>query len=281
MAAFLLMLREGVEAALIVGILLAYLTQLGRRQDFKYVWWGTAAAVALSLVVGGIIYSTVGEMDESSERIAGGVIAFAACGLLTWMIFWMARQSRSIKPALHSKVDMAVASGSAIAIGSVAFVAVLREGLESALFLISTTIGETAAGGQLLGGLLGILAAIAIGYLIYRGGSRLNLRIFFRVTGMLLILFAAGLVSKGIHAFQEAGIIPVLIERAWDLPWADPGQSLLWSFAAGLFGWSSDPSLLMVLGYFGYLVPVSIKLWRATKPIPSLTSQASTEVTVG
>ena len=140
MAAFLLMLREGVEAALVVGILLAYLTQLGRREDFKFVWWGTGAAAALSFGIGWVIYSTIGELDATNERIAGGLVAFAACALLTWMIFWMAKQSRSIKPALHSKVDQAVATGSAFAIGTVAFVAVLREGLESALFLISTTM---------------------------------------------------------------------------------------------------------------------------------------------
>jgi high-affinity iron transporter len=275
LAAYLLMLREGVEAALVVGILLAYLTQLNRRQDFKYVWWGTGAAAALSFGVGWVIYSTIGELDETSGRIAGGIVAFAACALLTWMIFWMARQSRSIKPALHTKVDQAVATGSALAIGSVAFVAVLREGLESALFLISTTIGEAVGRGLLLGAALGILTAVGIGYLIYRGGSRLNLRVFFRVTGMLLVLFAAGLVSKGIHTFQEAGVIPVIIEDLWNLPWADPSRSLFWNFAAGLFGWSSEPSLLMVLGYFGYLVPVSIKLWRATKPAPRLTPQVS------
>jgi high-affinity iron transporter len=275
------MLREGVEAALVVGILLAYLTQLGRREDFKYVWWGTGTAAGLSLAIGWVIYSTIGELDQTDERIAGGIVAFAACALLTWMIFWMAKQSRSIKPALHSKLDHAVATGSALAIGSVAFVAVLREGLESALFLISTTVGDTGGRGLLLGAVLGILTAVGIGYLIYRGGTRLNLRMFFRVTGMLLVFFAAGLVSKGIHTLQVAGAIPVIIEHVWDLPWADPSRSLFWSFAAGIFGWSSDPSLLMVLGYFGYLVPVSIKLWGATKPAPKPVEAASSEVPVG
>jgi high-affinity iron transporter len=198
--------------------------------------------------------------------VTEGVIAFAAAGVLTWMIFWMARQARAIRGQLQAKVDVAVAAGSSIALGMVAFTAVAREGLESALFLISTTVGEGAGAGQLLGGILGTLAAVVIGYLVYQGGNRLNLRLFFRITGVMIILFAAGLVAKGVHEFEEVGLLPSLIDHVWTLSFADPATSLFWQFMKSLFGWRPDPSLLMVLGYLAYLVPIGWSFLKATTP---------------
>jgi high-affinity iron transporter len=136
--------------------------------------------------------------------------------------------------------------------------------LESALFLISTTVGEEQGAGQLLGGVLGTLAAFAIGYLVYQGGSRLNLRLFFRITGVMIILFAAGLVAKGIHEFEEIDLLPPLIEHVWSLSFADPATSLFWQFMKSLFGWRPDPSLLAVLGYLAYLLPIGWSFLKAT-----------------
>jgi len=274
MAAFLVMLREGVEAALIVGILLAYVHRLGRRREWQWVWAGTISAVVLSLIAGIVIFSTIGSLDERAEEIAEGVVAWVAAGLLTWMIFWMGSQARHIRGRLEGEVDAAIASGGGGALAAIAFFAVLREGLESALFLISTTIGTEADGLQLAGGMLGLVAAAVIGYLIYRGGTRIDIRVFFRVTGVLIILFAAGLVAKGIHEFQEVGLLPTLVDPLWDVNVLDPDTSLAGEFAKSLFGWRPDPSLLMVVGYLAYLVPIGAAFLSITKKAGTATRTA-------
>jgi high-affinity iron transporter len=264
MSAFLVMLREGLEAALIVGILLAYVNRIDGRRESRWIWAGTLSAAALAVCAGIVIYATIGALEERAEEIAEGVVAFVAAGLLTWMIFWMGSQARHIKAQLESKVDAAFASGSAAGLAAIAFFAVLREGLESALFLISTTVGEEADGLQLLGGTIGLTVAIAIGYLIYRGGTRIDIRLFFRITGTLIILFAAGLVAKGIHEFQEVGLLPAILGPAWDLGILDPDTNIVGRFAQSLFGWRPDPSLLMVGGYLAYLIPVGAAFFRLT-----------------
>jgi high-affinity iron transporter len=256
MAAFLVMLREGVEAALIVGILLAYVNRVGRRREWQWVWAGTVSASVLSVIAGIVIFSTIGSLDDRAEEIAEGVVAWVAAGLLTWMIFWMGSQARHIRGRLEGEVDSAIASGGGGALAAIAFFAVLREGLESALFLISTTVGTEADGLQLLGGMLGLAAAAVIGYLIYRGGTRIDIRAFFRVTGVLIILFAAGLVAKGIHEFQVVGLLPTVVDPLWSLDLLDPDTNLAGQFAKSLFGWRPDPSLLMVVGYLAYLIPI-------------------------
>ena len=269
---FLIMLREGLEAALIVAIVLAYLRTLGRTDAFARVWLGTAAAVAVSLVAGGVVFVAVGELEGRPEEITEGIVALAAAGVLTWMIFWMARQARFIKGELHAKVDAAMASGSTLALSSIAFVAVLREGLESALFLLGTSVGDESNAARLGGGLLGVAAAAAIGYLVYRGSRRVNLRVFFRVTGILIILFAAGLVAKGVHEFQEAGLLGSVSEHVWDvsdIAWLDPESTQSGEFLGGLFGWSPDPSFEMLLVYFAYLIPIGGAFLAQTRRLPA------------
>ena len=280
-SAFILMLREGLEAALIVAIVLAYLKRLDRESDFRTVWFGTGAAVLLSLIVGGIIFGVVGELEGKPEEIVEGVIAFTAVGVLTWMIFWMGRQARYIKGELHAKVDAAVATGSAMALAGIAFVAVLREGLESALFLLGASIGEEAASATLIGAILGVAAAAAIGYLVYKGSRRVNLRLFFRVTGILIILFAAGLLAKGVHEFQEVGYFPTAQEHVWDVSNVaalNPDESQTGEFLGGLFGWSPDPSLEMVLLYFLYLIPIGGAFLWQTRKVPMVAKPRTAEV---
>ena len=268
MAAFLVMLREGVEAALVVAILLAYLNRFGSKSHARWVWIGTISAAFLSLLIGIVIYNTVGSLEGRAEELTEGVIALLAAGLLTWMIFWMGKNARSLRGRLESEAASAVALGGVATLATVAFVAVLREGLESALFLISTTVGDTANGAQLMGGVLGLIAAIAIGYLMYRGGSRINLRVFFRITGFLIVLFAAGLVSKGIHEFQEAAVLPIVIEPLYEVPFGDPDTSTVARFAKTLFGWSPGPSLLMVISYWAYLLPIGAAFAQMTAAAP-------------
>lgn len=270
MAAFLVMLREGVEAALIVAIVLAFLAKTDRRDRFSVVWWGTGAAVAVSLIAGIGIWNTVGSLDGAAEELVEGVVAVLAAGLLTWMIFWMGKQARDLRAGLEAQTTTALANGT-YALGVVVFVAVAREGFESVLFLLSTTVGETSTGSQLVGGLLGAGAAVIIGYLAYKGSHRLNLRLFFRWTGYLIILFAAGLVSKGIHEFQEAGIIPTLVEHVWELGFLNPATSTAGAFLKTMFGWDPDPSLLQVLGYVGYLIPVGLRFTNRTSVVKPIT----------
>ena len=279
-SSFLLMLREGLEAALIVAIVLAYLRTLDRKDRFKTVWAGVGAGVAVAVVVGVLIFSIVGELEGEAEEIVEGVIAFTAAGVLTWMIFWMARQARKIKGDLHAKVDAALASSSTIALGLIAFVAIMREGLESALFLLSATVGEESNGAVFLGGLIGLAAAAAIGYLVYMGSRRINLRTFFRVTGILVLLFAAGLVAKGIHEFQEVGMIPTAVEHVYDVSSVallNPDESVFGDFLAGLFGWSPAPSIEMIVAYFAYIIPVGFIFLRQTRGVPATVKPVTVE----
>ncbi|MGH2807619.1 MAG: iron uptake transporter permease EfeU [Actinomycetota bacterium] len=272
-SAFLLMLREGLEAALIVAIVLGYLKRLGRERDFGTVWLGTAAAVVVSLIAGAVVFGVVGELEGTAEEVTEGIIAFTAAGVLTWMIFWMGRQARAIKGTLQAKVDAAVQTGSATALAGIAFVAVVREGLESALFMLSTTVGSESSGEQFVGGLIGIAIAAGAGYLVYRGSRHVNLRVFFRVTGVLIIVFAAGLLAKGIHEFQEVGFIATASEHVWNLTSVallNPDVSQTGEFLKGIFGWSPDPSIEMVVAYFTFLIPVATAFIRGTRFVPRI-----------
>jgi high-affinity iron transporter len=270
-SAFLITLREGLEAALIVAIVLGYLKKLNRDGDFGPVWLGTGTAVGISLIAGVVVFATVGELEGRAEEITEGVVALAATAVLTWMIFWMGRQARFIKGELEAKVDAAVVTGSSIALASIAFVAVLREGLETALFLLSTGVGTESNMSRFVGGVIGLSVAVILGYLVYRGSRKVNLRVFFRVTGGLIILFAAGLLAKGVHEFQEAGLIGTLNERVYDVSSftvLDPDAGTLGEFLSGLFGWSPDPSVEMIGVYLLFLAPVGIAFLAQTRRMP-------------
>lgn len=251
-ASMLITLREGLEAALIIGIILAYLSKTGRGARSAPVWIGTIAAVLLSGLVGGTIFLTSSEFSGRAEKIFEGTAMFAAAAVLTYMIFWMRRQAINIRAHLVAQVDSALDAGSTYALGLLAFVAVGREGIETALFLFAAT-KTTGAGAAAAGGLLGLLVAVALGYLLYRGTYRLNLRAFFTVTSVLLLLFAAGLLAHGVHEFHEAGLIPRVVQQLWDLNPVLPESSVPGSFLKALFGYNGDPSLVEVLVWAGYL----------------------------
>lgn len=271
-SAFLITLREGLEMALIVAIVLAYLNKIGRGRDAGSVWAGTLAAVVIAAGAGAIIFAAIGELHGTAEQTVEGVVALTAAGVLTWMVFWMRRQARSIKGELQERVDRALASGSTLALALIAFVAVLREGLETALFLLGSAVGSTSSLEQFIGGVVGMAVAIAIGYLIYKGSSRINLRSFFTYTGVVILLFAAGLLSKGVHEFQEAGIIGTLNERVWDVSavgWLNPDTSRFAEFLKGLFGWNPAPSIEMVIVYLAYAIPVGAAFLSGTRGMPS------------
>ena len=185
-AAFVIALREGIEAALIVSIILAYLRQLGRTDSSRLVWWGTGIAVALSAIVGTLIFALDAEFEGTSEQVFEGLTTLAAVSVLTWMIFWMRRQGARIKSELQERVDTALVTGG-FALAALAFFAVLREGIETALFLFGASQGTAVETGgvsaQLIGAVLGLTIAAILGVLLYRGGIKMNLRSFFRITG--------------------------------------------------------------------------------------------------
>lgn len=216
MGAGLVMLREGFEASLVVGIVLAFLDRTGRRDGFWPVWIGAGSALALSLLTGVLLFAVGAELEGRAEVLfEGTAMLFAAC-LLTWMIFWMRRQARSIRRELEGQVESALATGSALALGLVAFVGVLREGVETALFLFGTVKGTNAIVATTSAS-VGLAAAVMLGYLFYRAAPRLDLRRFFLVTSVLLLLFAAWLLVRGLKEMGEAGVLPESTMLQWGM----------------------------------------------------------------
>jgi high-affinity iron transporter len=250
-AAFL-MTREGLEASLIVGIVLGYLAKTENRRYFRLIWLGTAAAVVVSILTGAALFFTIGELEGRSEQIFEGLAMLSAVTVLTWMIFWMRKQAMNIKQELEAKLASAIAAGSAIGLASVVFFAVLREGWETALFLFAISESSTplATG---IGAVVGLAISISLGIGIYMGSRRLNLRQFFTVTGLLLIVFAAGLLAHAVHEFQEAGLLPETVEHLWNTNGIVSEDSHFGKFLTALFGYNGDPSALEVGVWVGYL----------------------------
>jgi high-affinity iron transporter len=244
--------REGLEASLIVGMVLAFLAKTENQRYFRLIWLATAAAVALSVVMGAALFFTVGELQGRSEQIFDGVAMLSAVAVLTWMIFWMRRQAANIKRELETKLATAIAAGSAAGLASVVFFAVLREGWETALFLFA--VGESStplATG--IGAAVGLAISISLGVALFMGSRRLNLRQFFTATGILLIVFAAGLLAHATHEFQEAGLLPGTVEHLWNTSSLISENSHFGKFLTALFGYNADPSPLEVGVWAGYL----------------------------
>src|SRR3954470_11874632 len=204
MGAFVIVLREGFEATLLVGLILGVLNKSGQRQHTRAVWIGVAAALTTSVVIGAILFAAVGELEGSAEALYEGTAMLLAAAVVTWMVFWMRKQARTLGGHLRSQVSTALIAGGGLALASVAFIGVAREGLESALFLFAS-VGDDGVAATVVGGSLGALAATTLGYLFYRGTIRLDLRRFFMATGVLVIGFAAYLIAGGMHELGEAG----------------------------------------------------------------------------
>lgn len=278
LAAFLITLREGLEAALIVSILIAYLVKTERASSVRYVWAGVGGAVAFSLVIGGALALAADSLSESAQSAFEGTMALLAVGFVTWMVFWMARNARELKGQLHAHVDKATAAGAG-AVAAMAFIAVSREGFETALFLWSSF--QTTGGGwvDILGGLLGLIAAIALGLLIYRGALRVNLATFFKWTGVALIVIAAGVFTYGIHELQAAGLLPGGGAIAFDISAALPYDSVQYAVFRGVLAVRTVPSWLEVFGWFAYLVPTMWLFFRSIRrPVAASSSPAPTSV---
>jgi high-affinity iron transporter len=264
---YLLSLREGLEAALIIGIVLGALTKIRRNDLSPALWIGTWSAVVVSVFVAILLTSFGLGLSGAAEQIFEGVTMLIAAGILTWMIFWMRKQARYLKSELEEGVNKAAASTGRRAIFWLAFMAVVREGIELALFLTAAFfVGEQSQVNAnviqtLAGAILGLGTAALLGWSLFATSVRLDLRRFFQVTGLLLILFAAGLVAHGVHEFNEVSWIPPVIEHVWDVNAIVDENSLPGQLLRTLFGYNGNPSLTEMIAYFSYLAIV-IVFWR-------------------
>ena len=250
-SALLLTLREGTEMALVVGIVLAYLSQVGAVAARRWAWFGVGAAAVVSLGFLGILNALDKEFEGTTEQLFEGTTMLLATAFLTWMILWMARNARSLKGELQRGIAAALdRGGAAWGIFLLVFFAVVREGVELALLLFAAP-GE----GKLLGTVIGLAGAVGIGLLIYAYGRRVDLRTFFRITTVLLVLFAAGLFSHAFHEFVEAGPLePIEGPVLWSTASALPQDEGLGSILRALFGYADTPHLIEVVTYLGYFV---------------------------
>ena len=277
-------LREGVEAALIVGIVLAYLTRTGRGDQAGRVWLGTAVAAALSVVVGVVLFNTVGSFEEPYEQIFEGTTMLLAAAVVTWMLFWMRRQAGSVRGELHAAIDRAVESGASWGLALLAFTAVIREGLETSLFLVGqATSDRSEAVWILLGALSGLVIASLIGYGLYRGSRRLNLGSFFRWTGIALIFIAAGLLSHAIHEFIEIGALGSgpWTATAFDISGVLSHDDGVGAFLRAIVGYSASPEVLTLLAHVGYIVVVLALYLRPVHRVAPPASAGPTTVRAG
>lgn len=266
---FLLSLREGLEAALVIGIVLGAVRKMRRPELVPVVWTGALSAIGVSGVTALILNYLDAELEGSTEVIFEGITMLLAAGLLTWMIFWMHRQSRSIRGDLEAGVRRASSTNGKRALFLLSFLSVLREGVELAIFITATSLATDPQ--QSLGGaILGLGAAALLGWSLFASTVRLDLGRFFQVTGFLLILFAAGLVAHGVHELNEVGWIPAIIDHVWDVNFILNEQSIIGQMLITLFGYNSNPSLTEVLAYVGYFGAIAIGLkLNSSATVPS------------
>jgi len=273
LANFLIGLREGLEAALVVGILIAYVMKIERRDVLGRIWLGVALAVLLALGLGALLtFGTYGLSFEAQEIIGGGLSIIAA-GFVTWMIFWMLRTARTLGSNLRADVSNSL-GGAGWGLVLVAFLAVGREGIETALFLWAAVQATGSTSLPLAGASLGIVVAVALGYFIYRGVLRINLSRFFGWTGVLLIIVAGGVLSYGIHDLQEAGVLPGLYNLAFDVSATIPPSSWYGALLRGTVNFSPATTWLEAIVWIGYVVPTLVIFIRAirrgTPPAPAV-----------
>lgn len=272
---YLIGLREGLEASLVVCILIAYLVKTGRREALKPIWAGIAIAVALALGFGCALEFGSQELTFQAQEALGGSLSIVAVGLVTWMVFWMRRTARHLKSELHGRLDAALAMGTG-ALVATAFLAVGREGLETALFVwASVHAASDGTPRPLIGVALGIATAVLLGWLFYRGALRINLAKFFTWTGGMLVVVAAGVLAYGVHDLQEAGWVPGLTNLAFDISDTIPPDSWYGTLLKGVLNFQPDPTVVQLVVWLLYLVPV-LTLFLLPSRVPGRTAEPVT-----
>lgn len=266
----LITFREGLEMALVVVIVLAYLKAIGQTRFWAHAWGGALAGVGLSFAIGVGIFIAGGEFEGRAEALFEGVTMLTAVAVLSWMIIWMRTQSVRMRAELQAKVDTALLTGSRLGIAIVPFIAVFREGIETSLFMVAAS--ETASHAEAaIGGGAGLLLAVAVGWAFYRWGRRVNLKAFFNVTGVLLIFVAAGLLARGIHELQEAEVVPTVNEHVWDINATLSDSEGVGEWLKGLLGYNANPSAEEVIAYPLFLATALFYFFR---PAPSSSARA-------
>ena len=272
LSTFLIALREGLEAALIVGILVAYVVKTDRRQLLTPIWTGVGIALAASFALGGFLSFTSAELSERGEQFFAGTTSFVAVGLVTWMVFWMKRVARTLKNDLHGKVDTALSAGP-LALAAAAFFAVAREGLETALFVYTNFKTVAATSSASIGLVAGLAVAVILGYLIYNRSIKLNLSKFFTVTGVALIIVAAGVLSYGVHEYQELGWLPGVSSYAWDISAVMAKDSIAGTLLAGTVGFDVNTSWVQLALWATYLGLVLRLYTRPARTVQTLVTK--------
>jgi high-affinity iron transporter len=273
-------LREGVEAALIVAIICAYLARTGNPQHFARVYVGAGAAIGLSAVLGVILFVSVGKLPSPYEQLFEAGTLLAAAAVVTWMLFWMRRQARTVKGDLQAAVDRALHQRSVNALAVLAFIAVIREGLETSLFLVGqANSADEGAIWVLAGALVGLGIAALLGVGFYHGSRRINLATFFRLTGVALIFIAAGLLSSAMHELIEIGVIPFGTQTLFDLsavlPHEQDAGNVIGQFLRALFGYSATPEVTTFVVWLSYVAVVLTLFLRPVKSAPAPAGSAA------
>jgi len=270
------------EASLIVGIVAAFLGQQGRRDALRKAWIGVAIAVAICIAIGVALELLSQDLPQAQQEGLETVIGAIAVVMVTYMVLWMRRHSRNLKKDLETAAGSALAHGSSRALIVMAFLAVLREGFETVVFLLATFHADGNGAASWIGALLGILLAVVLGYGVYKGGIRINLSRFFRVTGVVLVVIAAGLVMTAFHTANEAGWLNVGQEQAVNLSWLVRPGTPLSSFITGVFGIQPYPTQIEVIAWLAYLVPMlTIMLWPQRRPARPAAAEAGANNEVG
>lgn len=279
--AFLVTLREGFEIALVVAIVLGYLARTGNRARFRQVWLGTGLAVGVTVALGAVLQFTTAELSGQAREAFEGGAMLAAVGVLTWMVFWMGRQAQTLGDHLRQGIDLAVQRGSLWALVGLAFTAVVREGIETSLFLFAGA-NTAHAGSDLpfaLGGLIGFAGAGVLGYFVYRGSHAIPLRHFFRLTGFAVLVLAAGLLATGIGELQASGVVGNLGSRPWDTDATLSLTTTLGKFLHTLLGYDSAPTWGQIVLYWTYLAAALVAfVWLSARRSPPRRRSLATEI---
>jgi high-affinity iron transporter len=274
-ASYLIGLREGLEATLVVSVLVAFLVKGDRKDRLPLVWAGVIAAVALSVGFGALLTFTAAHLGHQQQELFDAITSLLATVFVTWMIFWMRRAARSLSGELRTKLNDALQLGST-AVAVMAFLAVAREGLETSLLFFASVQGATTTATPLIGISLGILTSIVLGWGIYKSALKINLTTFFTWTGLLLILVAAGIFKYGVHDLQEANILPGLSTQAFDISAILPPDSWWGALVSGMFNITPQPSVLETIAWVVYAVPTLFLFLRpqSKRPAPAVTTPA-------
>ena len=264
MAALLITLRETLEASLIVGIMLAFLSRTQNRDRNPIIWAGVAAGVGTSVIVGFFVLKFGGGFEGRAEKIYEGVTMIIAAALITWMVIWLATHSKYMKEGIEQKMQLHLETGALISLFLLVYTTILREGIETVIFLQAAFMQSENASTH-LGAIAGMVLAVSAAWLLFRGMMKwFSLSRFFYFTGVLLMFFAAGLSAHGVHELQEAKLIAVIIEHVWDMNHIINEQGVFGGLLKGVFGYNGNPSLLEVLSYIVYLTGVGI-LWKSMR----------------